>query len=131
MKTYVLLFAICFLPALAGILVTRPMWRMHRLSNEIIQAVGLVVLIGTLICCLLPLFLGDATLLGFASIVLSLLNLVIFQAYEHRLNTSRCPQCHTRNLHVRKRTKGLYKLYCSHCGLHSQWRTWRYYSDES
>lgn len=41
MKTYVLLLAICFLPALAGILVTRPMWRMHRLTNEIIQVIGL------------------------------------------------------------------------------------------
>lgn len=106
--------------ALAGILVTRPMWRMHRLTNEIIQVIGLVVLIGTLIGCLLPLFLGDTTLLGFVCIVLNLLNLVIFQANEHRLNTTRCPQCHTRNLHIRKRTKGLYKLYCSHCGLHDE-----------
>lgn len=102
---------------------------MRRFSNEIIQAAGLVVLIGTLICCLIPLFLDEVSAVGFASILLSLLNLVIFQYYEHRLNTSRCPQCHTRNLRVRKHTKGLYKLYCSHCGLHSQWHTWRYYSD--
>lgn len=54
-----------------------------------------------------------------------------FQYYEQRLTTSRCPQCHTRNLHVRKYSKGLYKLYCPHCGLHSRWRTWRYFSNEA
>ena len=130
MKAYVLLFAICFLPAVAGILVTRPMWSVRHLSNEVIQCIGLVVLIGVLIGCLVPLFLGDDSAIGVVYILLSLFNLVIFQYYEHRLNTSRCPQCHTRNLHVRKHSKGLYKLYCSHCGLHSRWRTWRYFSDD-
>ena len=80
---------------------------------------------------LVPLFLGDTGAVGCACILLSLFNLVIFQYYEQRLNISRCPQCHTRNLHVRKYSKGLYKLYCPHCGLHSRWRTWRYFSDEA
>ena len=107
MKAYLLLLPISFLPAVAGILVTRP------------------------IGCLVPLFLGDTGAVGCACILLSLFNLVIFQYYEQRLNISRCPQCHTRNLHVRKYSKGLYKLYCPHCGLHSRWRTWRYFSDEA
>lgn len=130
MKTYVLLLVICLLPAVTGIVVTRPMWRLRRLPNHVIQAIGLVVLIGVLIGCLIPLFLSDESGIGFACILLSLFNLVIFQHYEHRLNTSRCPQCHTRSLRVRKHTKGLYKLYCPHCGLHSQWRTWRYFSND-
>lgn len=88
-------------------------------------------MISVLIGCLVPLFLGDTGAVGCACILLSLFNLVIFQYYEQRLNTSRCPQCHTRNLHVRKYSKGLYKLYCPHCGLHSRWRTWRYFSDEA
>lgn len=88
------------------------------------------MLIGTRICRLPPLFFGDNPVIGFACIVLSLLNIAIFQYYEHRLNTSRCPQCHTRNLRIRRHVKGLYKLYCPHCGLHSQWRTWRYFLND-
>lgn len=130
MKAYVLLFAICFLPAIAGILITRPLWRIRRIPNEAIQALGLFVLTGSLIACLVPLFLGDESGIGFVCILLSLFNLVIFQEYERRLNTSRCPRCHTRNLRIRRHRKGLYKLYCPHCGLHSEWRTWRYYSNE-
>ena len=107
------------------------MRRIRQLPNEAIQGIGLVVMISVLIGCLVPLFLGDTGAVGCACILLSLFNLVIFQYYEQRLNTSRCPQCHTRNLHVRKYSKGLYKLYCPHCGLHSQWRTWRYFSDEA
>lgn len=130
MKAYVLLFACCFLPALAGILVSRSLWRVRRFFNEIIQAAGQIVLTCTLILCLVPLFLGDNPVIGFACIALSLVNIAIFQYYEHRLNTSRCPQCHTRSLHIRRHVKGLYKLYCPHCGLHSQWRTWRYFTNE-
>ena len=130
MKAHVLLFAICFVPAVAGILVTRPMWRVRNIPNEVIQGIGLVVLIIVLVGCLFPIFLGDEEGIGFVCILLSLFNLVIFQCYEHRLNTSRCPQCHTRNLRVRKHSKGLYKLYCSHCGLHNRWHTWRYFSNE-
>ncbi|WP_390567128.1 hypothetical protein [Alistipes sp. i18-0019-D1] len=130
MKAYLLLLTICILPAVAGILVTRPMWRIRQLPNEAIQGIGLVVLIIVLIGCLVPLFLGDTGAVGCACILLSLFNLVIFQCYEHWLNTSRCPQCHTRNLRAHKYGKGVYKLYCSHCGLHSRWRTWRYFSDE-
>ena len=130
MKAHVLLFAICFVPAVAGILVTRPMWRVRNLPNEAIQGIGLVVLIVVLIGCFVPLFRGDEEGIGFVCILLSLFNLMIFQCYEYRLNTSRCPHCHTRNLRVRKHSKGLYKLYCSHCGLHSRWHTWRYFSNE-
>ena len=111
MKAYLLLLPISFLPAVAGILVTRPMWRIRQLPNEAIQGIGLVVMISVLIGCLVPLFLGDTGAVGCACILLSLFNLVIFQYYEQRLNTSRCPQCHTRNLHVHKYSKGLYKLY--------------------
>ena len=107
------------------------MWRIRQLPNEAIQGIGLVVMISVLIGYLVPLFLGDTGAVGCACILLSLFNLVIFQYYEQRLNTSRCPQCHTRNLHVRKYSKGLYKLYCPHCGLHSRWRTWRYFSNEA
>ena len=131
MKAYLLLLPISFLPAVAGILVTRPMWRIRQLPNEAIQGIGLVVMISVLIGCLVPLFLGDTGAVGCACILLSLFNLVIFQYYEQRLNPSRCPQCHTRNLHVHKYSKGLYKLYCPHCGLHSRWRTWRYFSNEA
>ena len=38
MKAYLLLLPISFLPAVAGILVTRPMWRIRQLPNEAIQA---------------------------------------------------------------------------------------------
>lgn len=107
MKAYLLLLPISFLPAVAGILVTRPMWRIRQLPNEAIQGIGLVVMISVLIGCLVPLFLGDTGAVGCACILLSLFNLVIFQYYEQRLNTSRCPQCHTRNLHVHKYSKGL------------------------
>ena len=124
MKAYLLLLPISFLPAVAGILVTRPMWRIRQLPNEAIQGIGLVVMISVLIGYLVPLFLGDTGAVGCACILLSLFNLVIFQYYEQRLNTSRCP-------HVRKYSKGLYKLYCPHCGLHSRWRTWRYFSNEA
>ena len=102
MKAYLLLLPISFLPAVAGILVTRPMWRIRQLPNEAIQGIGLVVMISVLIGYLVPLFLGDTGAVGCACILLSLFNLVIFQYYEQRLNTSRCPQCHTRNLHVRR-----------------------------
>ena len=54
MKAYLLLLPISFLPAVAGILVTRPMWRIRQLPNEAIQGIGLVVMISVLIgCCLL------------------------------------------------------------------------------
>ena len=96
MKAYLLLLPISFLPAVAGILVTRPMWRIRKLPNEAIQGIGLVVMISVLIGCLVPLFLGDTGAVGCACILLSLFNLVIFQYYEQRLTTSRCPQCHTR-----------------------------------
>ena len=43
MKAYLLLLPISFLPAVAGILVTRPMWRIRQLPNEAIQGIGLVV----------------------------------------------------------------------------------------
>ena len=33
MKAYLLLLTICILPAVAGILVTRPMWRIRQLPN--------------------------------------------------------------------------------------------------
>lgn len=56
---------------------------------------------------------------------------VLSHVFYFTFRTSRCPQCHTRNLHVRKYSKGLYKLYCPHCGLHSRWRTWRYFSNEA
>ena len=59
MKAYLLLLPISFLPAVAGILVTRPMWRIRQLPNEAIQGIGLVVMISVLIGCLVPLFLGD------------------------------------------------------------------------
>ena len=130
MKAYLLLLTICFLPAVAGIFATRPLWRIRRLPNEAIQGIGLVVLIIVLIGCLVPLFRGDTGAVGCACILLSLFNLVIFQCYEHWLNTSHCPQCHTRNLRAHKYGKGVYKLYCSHCGLHSRWRTWSFFSDE-
>lgn len=93
MKAYLLLLPISFLPAVAGILVTRPMWRIRQLPNEAIQGIGLVVMISVLIGCLVPLFLGDTGAVGCACILLSLFNLVIFQYYEQRLTTSRCPQC--------------------------------------
>ena len=56
MKAYLLLLPISFLPAVAGILVTRPMWRIRQLPNEAIQGIGLVVMISVLIGCLVPLF---------------------------------------------------------------------------
>lgn len=49
MKAYLLLLTICFLPAVAGIFATRPLWRIRRLPNEAIQGIGLVVLIIVLI----------------------------------------------------------------------------------
>lgn len=49
MKAYLLLLPISFLPAVAGILVTRPMWRIRQLPNEAIQGIGLVVMISVLI----------------------------------------------------------------------------------
>ena len=87
MKAYLLLLPISFLPAVAGILVTRPMWRIRQLPNEAIQGIGLVVMISVLIGCLVPLFLGDTGAVGCACILLSLFNLVIFQYYEQRLTT--------------------------------------------
>ena len=84
MKAYLLLLPISFLPAVAGILVTRPMWRIRQLPNEAIQGIGLVVMISVLIGCLVPLFLGDTGAVGCACILLSLFNLVIFQYYEQR-----------------------------------------------
>ena len=77
MKAYLLLLPISFLPAVAGILVTRPMWRIRQLPNEAIQGIGLVVMISVLIGCLVPLFLGDTGAVGCACILLSLFNLVI------------------------------------------------------
>ena len=85
MKAYLLLLPISFLPAVAGILVTRPMWRIRQLPNEAIQGIGLVVMISVLIGYLVPLFLGDTGAVGCACILLSLFNLVIFQYYEQRL----------------------------------------------
>ena len=130
MQACVQLFTVCFLPALAGILITRPMWRIRRLPNEAIQGIALIILIGMLIASLIPVFIRDCTAVGGASIVLSLFNLVLFQYYERWLNTSRCPRCHTRSLRIRKCGKGLYKLYCPHCGLHNRWHSWRYSPEE-
>ena len=90
MKAYLLLLPISFLPAVAGILVTRPMWRIRQLPNEAIQGIGLVVMISVLIGCLVPLFLGDTGAVGCACILLSLFNLVIFQYYEQRLTRATC-----------------------------------------
>ena len=70
MKAYLLLLPISFLPAVAGILVTRPMWRIRQLPNEAIQGIGLVVMISVLIGCLVPLFLGDTGAVGCACILL-------------------------------------------------------------
>ena len=70
MKAYLLLLPISFLPAVAGILVTRPMWRIRQLPNEAIQGIGLVVMISVLIGYLVPLFLGDTGAVGCACILL-------------------------------------------------------------
>ncbi len=126
MQACVQLFTICFLPALAGIFVTRPMWRIRALPNEAIQVIALVILLGVLAATLAPLFFQEYTAVGGLSLLLSLFNLVLFQCYERWLNTSRCPRCHTRSLRVHRCGKGLYKLYCPHCGLHNRWRSWRH-----
>ena len=129
MKTCILLFSTCLLPAFAGILVTRPLWSVRRLTNEMIQGIALIVLIGVLSGCLALIFFGSESVIGGICILSGLFNLVIFQHYERRLNTSRCPWCRTRNLRAYKHGK-IYKLYCPHCGLHSRWRAWRYFSNE-
>lgn len=130
MQVCVQLLTVCFLPALAGILVTRPMWRIRTLPNEAIQGIALVILIGVLTVCLVPLFFQECTAAGGLSLLLSLFNLVLFQRYERWLNTSRCPRCHIRSLRIHRCGKGLYKLYCPHCGLHNRWYSWRYAPEE-
>ena len=86
--------------------------------------------IGVLTACLAPLFFRECTVAGGLSLLLSLFNILLFQRYERRLNTSRCARCHTRNLRIHRCGKGLYKLYCPHCGLHNRWHSWRYSPEE-
>lgn len=132
MKAYLLLLPISFLPAVAGIRVTRPMWRIRQLPNEAIQGIGLVVMISVLIGCLVRSFSATQGLSGCACILLSLFNLVISSITSSGLNILALARNATRaTWHVRKYSKGLYKLYCPHCGLHSRWRTWRYFSNEA
>ena len=130
MPTCVQLLIVCFVPAAAGILVTRPMWRIRSLPNEAIQGIALVILLGVLTACLAPLFFRECTVPGGLTLLLSLFNILLFQRYERRLNTSRCARCHTRNLRIHRCGKGLYKLYCPHCGLHNRWHSWRYSPEE-
>ena len=90
----------------------------------------LFILLGVLTACLAPLFFRECTVAGGLSLLLSLFNILLFQRYERRLNTSRCARCHTRSLRIHRCGKGLYKLYCSHCGLHNRWHSWRYSPEE-
>lgn len=118
---YLLLLASSFVPATAGILLTLPLWRMKRLHNPSILTVGLIILFGTGVACLVPAFLIDAPGLGFPCIAVSSINIFLFRHYERLLQTLRCPCCHSIALHILSVRDGHYKLYCNHCGLHSEW----------
>lgn len=121
MKTLVLLLAIATLPATVGIATSLLFWRNRSISNLAIFAIGLIVLVATLIAELVPVFLRNEAAPGFLYILVSTLNLGIYRLYERRLFTRRCPFCGFPTLRIRSHGNGRYILYCRNCKLFSQW----------
>ena len=91
MNNYLLLIGISCVPAVAGMCITLPLWRLRHLRNQTIHTLGLTVLFLTLASCLLPVITGENSGTGFAAIALSCINFFLFRHYERLLYTLRCP----------------------------------------
>ena len=92
MNNYLLLIGISCVPAVTGMCITLPLWRLRHLRNQAIHTLGLTVLFLTLASCLLPVITGENSGTGFAAIALSCINFFLFRHYERLLYTMRCPR---------------------------------------
>ena len=122
MNNYLLLIGISCIPAVAGMLVTLPLWYSKHLRNRTIHILGLLILFLTLICTLLPTVTGECTGIGFAAIAVSCINFFLFRHYERLLYTLRCPGCRRVTLRIRAVHHKTYRLHCKRCGLYTDWR---------
>ena len=91
MNNYLLLIGISCVPAVTGMCITLPLWRLRHLRNQAIHTLGLTVLFLTLASCLLPVITGENSGTGFAAIALSCINFFLFRHYERLLYTMRLP----------------------------------------
>ncbi len=122
MHYYLLLPLFSLLPVIAAILITRPLWKMRELSNETIQGLGLLVMLGGMLSCLILIFHTPELWIGSISLLFLFFNLKAFKIYERKLHTTRCPQCRTRHLQIRRINSRIFQIYCHHCGFCDEWR---------
>ena len=121
MNNYLLLIVISCVPAVTGMCITLPLWRLRHLRNQTIHTLGLTVLFLTLASCLLPVITGESSGTGFAAIALSCINFFLFRHYERLLYTLRCPGCRHAPLRGRAVNRRTYRLHCKRCGLYTDW----------
>ena len=116
MNNYLLLIGISCVPAVAGMCITLPLWRLRHLRNQTIHTLGLTVLFLTLASCLLPEITGENSGTGFAAIALSCINFFLFRHYERLLYTLRSPGCRHATLRGRAVNRRTYRQHCKRCG---------------
>lgn len=122
MTTYFQLLVISCAPALTGILLTLPFWRIRKFTNQEIFVSGLVVLFAALAGCLIPAFQSDEPGFGLSAILVCSINFSLFRHYMRILYTTRCPNCRHGSLRIHTYQGRYYRLHCRHCGLCTEWR---------
>ena len=126
MNNYLLLICISVLPAIAGIAVTRPLWKLKYLRNEDIHfisvAIMIAVIVSLLIYTVLQTAFTSAWIIGMLSAPASLINLLVYEYYDLRLHIRRCPYCHSKTLRIRSKKNGHHHLRCRNCGIRTEWK---------
>lgn len=126
MTNYLILIGLSMIPAMAGILITRPTWKLKYLRNDDISFFGATIMVVFIITFLILTIVQTSSssnwTIGLLCAPASILNLYIYSKYTSYINRKRCPYCHQNTLHLRLHNHGRYRLHCNNCGSHSEWK---------